>query len=69
MWGCGGKMTEILEDLLKQLSDKYKILPVCSYDDCRKVRIDSVWLELPYKPKEIKYTHGICPECKDRWKE
>jgi len=61
-------MTELLEELLKDLSEKYKILPVCSYDDCRRVRINEIWLELPYKPQEVIYTHTICPDCKDRWK-
>ncbi|HQF53952.1 MAG TPA: PAS domain-containing protein [Fibrobacteria bacterium] len=52
----------------KELDELRGVIPICSY--CRKVRDDrNYWQQLDAflaKHSKTEFSHGICPECKDR---
>ena len=58
-----------LAQILKVYKELNKAVPVCSYDDCRKVNINNIWLKAPYNPEYDNYSHGVCPECEHRMYE
>ena len=52
------------EFTIEQIAAEVEFVPVCSFTDCRAVRYHDEWImDLPYNPKEINYTHSICPAC------
>lgn len=59
---------KILNDLKVELNKLKSLIPICSY--CKKIRNDEgYWEQLEsYIKKESgsDFTHGICPECKEK---
>ncbi len=62
-----GRVQE-LEQALVQVKQLRTLLPICSY--CRKIRGDNdYWQQVEgyfMSNSEIRFSHGICPECFDR---
>ncbi len=57
-----------LEQALSQVKQLRTLLPICSY--CRKIRDDNdYWQQVEgyfVDNSEIRFSHGICPDCYDR---
>jgi len=57
-----------LQETLEQVRTLEGIIPICSY--CKKIRNDQqYWLQVEQYISErtdARFTHGICPECRDR---
>jgi len=54
-----------LEEALKNVKTLYGLLPICA--SCKKIRDDKgYWQKVEnyfYEHSDIKFTHGICPDC------
>ncbi len=57
-----------LEDALVKVKQLQGLLPICSY--CKKIRDDqNYWSQVESyiaDRSEARFTHGICPDCRDR---
>lgn len=58
-----------LQEAIHHIKTLQGILPICSY--CKKIRDDkNYWRQLEsyfQKYSEVQFSHGICPECYDRY--
>jgi len=54
----------MIDELVIEMMKNNMIIPVCSVEDCRKVRLNNTWYQVEYKPNYKLYSHSICPECK-----
>jgi len=59
------------EEILAQVRELTGLLPICAW--CRKVKDDDgYWLQFEEYVKshsKAEFTHGICPDCRGRFKE
>ena len=66
IYGTGGRKE--LEGALSQIKRLQGLLPICSY--CKRIRDDQdYWQQVECyiaEHSEVKFTHGICPECYDK---
>ncbi|HVC20625.1 MAG TPA: response regulator [Vicinamibacterales bacterium] len=57
-----------LEDALARVKQLQGLLPICSY--CKKIRDDqNYWSQVESyisERSEARFTHGICPECREK---
>ncbi|MDE3153755.1 MAG: response regulator transcription factor [Acidobacteriota bacterium] len=60
-----------LEDALARVKQLQGLLPICSY--CKKIRDDqNYWSQVESyiaERSEVRFTHGICPDCRSRLME
>jgi sigma-B regulation protein RsbU (phosphoserine phosphatase) len=68
--GLADRVTD-LEAALQQVKQLHGLLPICSY--CKKIRNDqNYWEQVEgyiSKNADVKFSHGICPECFKRFAE
>lgn len=57
----------MIEQLVKDMMEWKQIIPVCSYEDCHKVRLNDIWYDAKYKEEYKFYTHTYCPDCIERY--
>jgi len=56
----------MIDELIADMMSENLIISVCSFQDCRKVRIGELWVSATYNPNYKHYSHGLCPECKEK---
>ena len=60
-----------LEEVIGQVTQLRGLLPICSY--CKKVRDDkNYWYQVEEymtRHSDLRFSHGVCPECLERFKE
>jgi PAS domain S-box-containing protein len=65
------KLIEELQQALAQVKSLKGLLPICSW--CKRIRDDhGYWLEVEaylHEHSELDFSHGICPECTERYKK
>jgi len=63
------RVAERLLDLRQEVQRLQGLLPICQY--CKKIRDDkNLWTQIEAyisDHSEADFTHGICPECEDRY--
>jgi len=57
----------MIEQLIKDMMSEKHIIPICSFKDCRKIRIGSDWYKTDtYDPEYKNYSHSLCTDCKEK---
>ena len=58
-----------INDLLETYEELKKPVPLCSYEDCHKVKFGGIWIDAEYNSNYKNYSHSVCDDCKPRMYE
>lgn len=53
----------MIDDLIQEMKKNNNHIVVCSFDDCRKVRIGKYWYNHNYDESYKLYSHSVCIDC------
>jgi len=53
----------MIDELVEELKKNNVIISVCSFDDCRKIKLYNVWYDVQYDNNYKHYSHSICENC------